>query len=70
MHPSPHPTPTLSSPPPSYRHAADCKFHDTRLQLFSAIMFLSGAVVAVPAGAAARMFGRKVRGCGCARGED
>ncbi|PSC76169.1 H(+) hexose cotransporter 2 [Micractinium conductrix] len=37
-----------------------CKFHDTRLQLFSAIMFLSGAVVAVPAGAAARMFGRKV----------
>lgn len=39
---------------------AYCKFHDMRLQLFSAIMFLSGAVVAVPAGYAARVFGRKI----------
>jgi MFS family permease len=37
-----------------------CKFHDMRLQLFSAVMFLSGAVIALPAGHAARMFGRKV----------
>ncbi|KAL4431265.1 hypothetical protein ABPG75_006521 [Micractinium tetrahymenae] len=44
-----------------------CKYHDTRLQLFSAIMFLSGAVIAVPAGYAARSFGRKASmlGSGC-----
>ncbi|KAL4853612.1 H(+)/hexose cotransporter 2 [Chlorella vulgaris] len=44
-----------------------CKFHDTRLQLFSAIMFLSGAIIALPAGYAARLVGRKktmtVSGC-------
>lgn len=36
-----------------------CKYHDMRLQMFSAVMFLSGAVIAVPAGHAARSFGRK-----------
>ena len=41
-----------------------CKFHDHRLQLFSSVMFLSGAVVALPAGYAARAYGRKVGGRG------
>lgn len=44
-----------------------CKYHDARLQFFSAAMFASGAVIALPAGFAARAFGRKltmlVSGC-------
>lgn len=42
-------------------HAEDayCKYHDSKLQLFSSVMFLSGAFTALPVGHAARVFGRK-----------
>ena len=40
---------------------ADCKYgEDNLLQLFNSCMFLAGALVALPAGVGARLFGRKV----------
>lgn len=47
-----------STPP---QPPSDCKYEDTMLQLYNSVLFLAGAIVSIPAGYAARAYGRKVR---------
>lgn len=49
----------LPHPRPRRPCIADCKYEDFQLQFYNSALFLSAAVIALPAGLAARSFGRK-----------